>query len=45
MIYAKLGEQVPARNHLEQTQGIESNFHPVYAGVAKDTLKKAVSQS
>ncbi len=45
MIYAKLGEQALARKHLKQALGLNSNFHPVYATVAKDTLKQLVAQS
>ncbi|MGD1974867.1 MAG: tetratricopeptide repeat protein [Desulfobacterales bacterium] len=45
MIYAKLGEQALARKHLKQALGLNSNFHPVYATVAKDTLKQLVARS
>ena len=40
MIYGKLGEQDLARKHLKQALGLNSNFHPVYAAVAKDTLRQ-----
>lgn len=45
MIYAELGEQDLARKHLEQALGLNPNFHPVHAVVAKDTLKQLVAQS
>lgn len=45
MIYAKLGEQALASKHLKQALGLNSNFHPVYAMVAKDTLKQLVNSS
>jgi hypothetical protein len=39
-------EQSLARKHLKQALGLNPNFHPVYAAVAKDTLKQlAVSPS
>ena len=42
MIYAKLGEQALAREHLKQALGLNPNFHPVFAAVANDTLKQLV---
>ncbi len=44
MIYAKLGEQAVARRHLKQALDLNPNFHPVYAAVAKNTLKQLVAQ-
>ena len=40
MIYWKLGEQALVRKHLKKALALNPNFHPVYAAVAKDTLRQ-----
>jgi tetratricopeptide (TPR) repeat protein len=40
MIYAKLNERAAAQKYLYQAMSLNSNFHPVHAQLAEDTLKR-----